>query len=198
MAQGWLQFAVFVAVAGRADQAGRRLHGAGLHQPAGLSEPGRRANRALRLSGAARAARRRGPGLEGLRAQRGRLLALLLARALPDPAHPGHPAVQPRRLPLRSLGRQLQHRLLVRHQHQLAVLRRRNDAHLLRPDGRADGAELRLRRGRDRRRRGADPRHRRPQRPRARQLLAGPGPNPPLHPACRSRSSVPSSSSPRG
>ena len=49
-----------------------------------------------------------------------------------------------------ALGPQLQHRLLLRHQHQLAVLRRRNDAHLLRPDGRAGGAELRLGRGRDR------------------------------------------------
>ena len=56
----------------------------------------------------------------------------------------------PAGLPLRPLGRQLQHRLLVRHQHQLAVLRRRDDAHLLHPDGRADGPELRLRRGRHR------------------------------------------------
>lgn len=43
---------------------------------------------------------------------------------LPDPAHPGDPAVQPRRLPLGPLGPQLQHRLVVPHQHQLAVLRR--------------------------------------------------------------------------
>ena len=70
----------------------------------------------------------------------------------------------PRRLPLRALGRQLQHRLLVRLQHQLAVLRRRNDAQLLRPDGGADGAELRHPRGRDLRAGGVDPRHRRPQR----------------------------------
>ena len=45
-----------------------------------------------------------------------------------------------------------------------------------------DGAELRLRRRRDRRRRRPDPRHRRPLGPRARQLLAGPGPHPALHP----------------
>ena len=89
----------------------------------------------------------------------------------------------PAGLPLRTLGPQLQHRLLLRHQHQLAVLRRRNDAHLLRPDGRPGGAELRLRRGRDRGRRRLDPRHRRPQRRAARQLLAGPGPHHPLHPA---------------
>ena len=42
--------------------------------------------------------------------------------------------------------------LLLHHQHQLAVLRRRNDALLLLPDGRAGGAELRLGRGGDRRR----------------------------------------------
>ena len=167
---------------GRPDQTGRHLHGARLHQPAGLPEPRRRANRAPHLQGVARAARRRGPGLEGLRPQRDRLLALLLAGALPDPPHPGDPALQPRRLPLRPLGPQLQHRLLLRHQHQLAVLRRRNDAHLLRPDGRADGAELRLGRGRDRRRRRPDPRHRRPVGTGARQLLAGPGPHPALHP----------------
>ena len=52
--------------------------------------------------------------------------------------------LQPGRLPLRALGRQLQHRLLLRHQHQLAVLRRRDDAQLLRPDGGVGGAELRL------------------------------------------------------
>ncbi len=78
----------------RAGQAGRHLHGAGLQRPAGLPVPRRRANRAPRLQGAARAARR-GAGLEGLCPQPDRLLAALLARALPDPAHPGHPAVQP-------------------------------------------------------------------------------------------------------
>ena len=134
------------------------------------------------LQGAAREARGGGSGLEGLRPQRDRLLALLLAGPLPDPPHPGDPAVQPGRLPLRPLGPQLQHRLVVRHQHQLAVLRRRDDAHLLHPDGRPHRPELRLGGGRDRRRRRADPRHRRPLRPRARQLLAGPGPHPPLHP----------------
>ena len=109
----------------------------------------------------------------------------------------GDPAVQPRGLPLRPLGPQLQHHLLVHHQHQLAVLRRRNDAHLLRPDGRAGGPELRLGRGRDRRRRRPDPRHRRPLGQVDRQLLAGPRPHPALRAACRSRSSARSSSSPR-
>ena len=70
----------------------------------------------------------------------------------------------------------VQHRLVVRDQHELAVLRRRDDALLLQPDGRADRPELRL--GGDRHRGGhrADPRHHRPpQRDAdARQLLAGP------------------------
>ena len=96
MLQGWLQIALFVVVL-VALVAGRRLHGARLHRRARLPHPGPRADRAPHLPGAARAARRRGPGLEGLRPQRDRLLALLLARALPDPAHPGHPAVQPAR-----------------------------------------------------------------------------------------------------
>ena len=113
------------------------------------------------------------PGLEGLRALDDRLQPALLAGALPDPPHPEHPAVQPRGLPLRALEPQLQHRLLVRHQHQLAVLRRRNDAHLLRPDGRAGGPELRLGRGRDRGAGGGDPRLRRPQRA-SRSATSGP------------------------
>ena len=51
--------------------------------------------------------------------------------------------------------------VVVRHQHELAVLRRRDDDDLLQPDGRADGAELRLRGRRHLRRRRPDPRHRR-------------------------------------
>ena len=49
----------------------------------------------------------------------------------------------PTGLPLGPVGRQLQHDLVVRHQHQLAVLRRRDDAQLLLADGRAHGRELR-------------------------------------------------------
>ena len=145
MAQGWLQIAIFVAVlVALVKPVGIYMARVFTNQRVFLTPVvgpiERLAYRALRVRP------ERGPGLEGLRPQPDRLLAALLGRALPDPAHPGHPAVQPRRLPLRPLGPQLQHRLLLRHQHQLAVLRRRNDAHLLRPDGRADGAELRLRR----------------------------------------------------
>ena len=113
-------------------------------------------------------------GLEGVRAQRARALGPVLARALPDPAHPDAAPVEPRGLPLGHLGRDLQHRLVVRHEHELAVLRRRDDDDVLQPDGGAGGAELRLRRRRHLRRRRADPRHRRARRPQPRQLLAGP------------------------
>ena len=46
----------------------------------------------------------------------------------------------------------VQHDVVVRHEHELAVLRRRDDAVVLHPDGRPGGAELRLGRGRHRRR----------------------------------------------
>ena len=48
--------------------------------------------------------------------------------------------------------------VVVRHQHELAVLRRRDDADLLLPDGRPGGAELRLGGGRHGRARRGDPR----------------------------------------
>ena len=105
-----------------------------------------------------------------------RLQPALLARALPDPAHPEHPAVQPEGFDSGPWNLSFNTDLLLRHQHQLAVLRRRDDALLLLADGRADGAELRLRRGRDRGARRGDPRLRRPLRQLARQLLVGPGP----------------------
>ena len=47
-----------------------------------------------------------------------------------------HP-VQPGRLSLGDVGPVVQHRLVVRHQHELAVLRRRDDAVVLQPDGAA-------------------------------------------------------------
>ena len=61
-----------------------------------------------------------------------------LADALPAPAPAGHPALEPGGLQLRPLGPQLEHRFLLRDQHQLAVLRRRDDDHLLLADGGAD------------------------------------------------------------
>ena len=73
--------------------------------------------------------------------------------------------------------------VLVHHEHELAVLRRRDDADVLLADGRAGRAELRLRGGRHGRARRGDPRLRQPRRRAARQLLAGPRPDAALHPA---------------
>ena len=58
--------------------------------------------------------------------------------------------LNPQGLPAVEPAPRLQHRGQLRHQHQLAVLRRREHDGLPRPDGRADGAELRLRRHRHR------------------------------------------------
>ena len=109
--------------------------------------------------------------------------ALFFVVLLRDPAHPGDPPVQPRGLRLGPLGRDLQHHRVVHHQHELAVLRRRDHALVLLADGRAGGAELRLGRGRHGGARRGDPRLRQPRRHRARQLLAGPHPHAALHPA---------------
>ena len=96
-----------------------------------------------------------------------------------DPAHAERflrPArAQPARLPLGAVERDVQHRLVVHDEHQLAVLQRRDDDDLPQPDDRADGPELAVGRGRDRRGGRADPRDHRAQRQEPRQLLAGPG-----------------------
>ena len=87
--------------------------------------------------------------------------ALFWVVALPDPAHPGHPPLQPRGLRLGHLGRDVQHRVVVRLEHELAVLRRRDDAVVLLADGRARRPELRLGGRRHRRRDRRHPRLRR-------------------------------------
>ena len=93
------------------------------------------------------------------------LLARRLAAAVPDPAHAERllrpPRAEPARLSLGAVERDVQHGLVVRDEHQLAVLQRRDDDELPQPDDRADGAELALGGRRDRRRGRADPRDRR-------------------------------------
>ena len=139
----------------------------------------------------------RGAGLEGLCPQRARAVRPVLARALSRAADADAPSVERAGLPLGHLGRELQHGLVVRDEHELAVLRRRDDDDLLQPDGGTGGAELRLGRGRHLRRGRAHPRDRRPQRAHARQLLAGPRSHAALCAAADQRRRRRSCSSPR-
>ncbi len=113
-------------------------------------------------------------GLEAVREVGHRLLGRLLAAALPDHSDPVDDALQPPGPHRSPLGPHLQHHHLLPHQHQLAVLRRRDHDELLHADGGTGRPELPLGRGRHR---GADRFHTRPHRTLrhlARQLLAGP------------------------
>ena len=96
--------------------------------------------------------------MDGVRALAARVQRGLRPRPLPPPARPGRAAAEPDRRRGRSAGARLQHRRQLRHQHELAELRRRVDHGPPHPDGRAHRAELRLGRGRHRRRRRPDPR----------------------------------------
>ena len=86
----------------------------------------------------------------------------------------GYPAAQPAGLRRDERAPGLQHGGVVRHQHQLAELRRRDDAVVLQPDGRPHRAELRLGGDRHGRRRAAGARVRPRQGDDRRQLLGRP------------------------
>ena len=133
------------------------------------------------------------PGLEGLRQEPDHLLARRLAAALLHPAHADAVELdraQPAGLPLGAVERHVQHHVVVRDQHQLAVLRRRDDDELLQPDGRADGSELPLGGRRHRRRRRAHPRDHRAAAARAWATSGRTWSAPSCTCCCRSRSSV--------
>ena len=124
-----------------------------------------------------------GQDWKALRQEPDHLLARRLAAALFHPPHAtalGLHGPEPDGLPLRPVERHVQHGLVVPDEHELAVLRRRDDDELLQPDGRAHRSELPLRRDRNLGRRRADPRHHRPQRPQHRQLLARHDPHDPV------------------
>ena len=180
---GWLTIFAFAAIlTALAPPLGRYMakvytRRARVPDAAVLRGPERLLYRCLRRRPEARA------GLEGVRQEPDHLLARGLDPALLHPAHADavelHGA-EPAGFPLRAVECDVQHDLVVPHQHELAVLRRRDDDDLLQPDGRADGAELPLRGRRHRRRGRADPRHHRAQRQEPRQLLAGHRPHGPL------------------
>ena len=77
----------------------------------------------------------------------------------------------------------VQYRRQLHDEHELAVLLARHDGELFRPDGRSRGPELRLRRGGNRRGRGADSRICAPHGEDHRKLLGGRDPLHALHPA---------------
>ena len=153
--------------AGADPCAAGRLHGPGLHPAA--AQPGRArpvpgaADRARRpISGGPptwcrcwRSARCRSPLLWASAVD-----AVVVAVRQRHPEHAGRAG--------------LQHRGQLRHEHQLAVLLRRDRAGLHGAGDRPDGAELPVRRGRDGRRGGADPRTDPPAHRPARQFLGRP------------------------
>ena len=123
--------------------------------------------------------RRSGPGaaVERLRALAARVQRRLDHRPLPAPAPAGRPLPQPDRGRRRPAGARLQHRGQLRHEHELAELRRRVDDEPSHADGRPDGAELRVGRRRDRRCCRARPRDRAAPLGDDRQLLGRPDPD---------------------
>src|SRR5450755_2083627 len=139
------------------DAATRRLHGARVPGPARaalpLGGPGR-TGAVPRPQG--RAAR--GTGLEGVRALDAGVQLRELAGALPGASHPGRASIQPAGVRLGPVGPVVQHCIVVRQQHELAVLRRGDDALLLLTDGRDHRRELHVVCGRDGRRGRVDPR----------------------------------------
>ncbi len=81
--------------------------------------------------------------------------------------------VEPDGVSFGAVERDVQHDFVVLDEHELAVLRRRDDDELFQPDGWADGSELPLRWGRDRRRGRVDPRDRVAERQEPGEFLAG-------------------------
>ena len=138
-----------------------------------------------------------GDGLEGLRRRHDALQPGRPARRLPAPAGSGRAPPEPPGIGRRLRGLLLQHGGELRHQHELAGVRRRDDDELSDPDAGPHRPELRLRRRRHGHLGRADSRPRPPLRPDHRQLLGGPHPLDALHPAAPGRSWARSCSSPR-
>ena len=190
---GWIEIALFLRGAHRADAADRRLHGARVHRRGRLPRL-RRAPGLPRCSACGASA-----GRTGRPTRRSVLVFSVLGFGLlylvlrTQTLHP----FNPQDLSSPHLGPVVQHRRVVRVEHELAVLRRRDDAVVLLADGRPGGAELRLRRRRHRRAGGLHPRAGLALRAGARQLLRRPHPRAALHPAAAVGRSAACSWSPR-
>ena len=169
-ANGWLQILIYLgAIAAVTVPLGRFMARVFARERT-LARSGAASDRAADLSPHRRGRDAR-DALDRVRADHAGVQPGLDARPLRDDAPPGAPAVQPAGARRGSAGPGVQHRRLVHHQHQLAVVRRRDDDELPDPDGGARVPQLRV--GGDRHRPGdrVHSRHRREPARRARQLL---------------------------
>ena len=143
---GWIEIAALPRAAHRAHA---RVGGYMARVFRGERRPVRRAPVERRSTGCSASTPTRGQDWKALRPLGARLQRRSFGRALRDPAdagpHPFNPVAS-----RRAVGPHVQHDVVVRHEHELAVLRGRDDALVLLADGRAGGAELRLRRRRHR------------------------------------------------
>ena len=156
-AQGWLQIALVPRSADGTRAAGGRLHGAGVPERDGCSSTPVLAlssgstYRLLRVNpNGSRTGRPTGARVVVFSVMFWLALYVILRTQGIHPFNPEGFNSAPWDVTL-------QHDLVVRDQHELAVLRRRDHHDVLLPDGRSGGAELRLGRGRDGGAGGGDP-----------------------------------------
>ena len=120
--------------------------------------------------------------MEGLRQDGPDLHGRLRRPALPAASAAEPPAAQSGRVARRAPAHLDQHDGELHHEHELAVLRRRDDDVVPEPDGRTGGSELRLGRARDGRARRGNPRLRAPPGEHDRELLGRSLPVDRVHP----------------
>ena len=177
MGMDLLELAIILGFVVADDADPRRLHGARLHRRAHAAQPGARPRRAP-LVPAARHEPRPRPGLEGVREggdrllarSRGSLLYLILRTQTLHPWNPQDFHSMPWDVTFNTVSSFVTNTNWQYYGGETTMT-------LLQPDGRAGGAELRLRGRRHRGRRRADPRPRQPRRRRPhRQLLGRPLP----------------------
>ena len=148
--QGWLQIVLFLGVVLVLRAAPRRIHGEGLRGSAHLRDgPRPAAGGAVHLQAGRHRPQER-DDLEEIRRQHPCVQPRGLPSPLPAAAGPGLVAGRARGNGERTARPRLQHRGQFRDQHQLAGLRRRDHHEVRHPDAGSDGAELRVRRDRDR------------------------------------------------
>src|SRR5678816_1716969 len=124
--QGWMQILIYVAVlTALTPPLGGYMARVYMGQPSGARASARARGARVLPSGAHRPVAR--SGLEAVRADGAGLLGAVLAGPVRHPGAPGGAALQSAAVRRGAMGRHLQHDLVVHHQHELAVLRRRDD-----------------------------------------------------------------------